>query len=1057
MGDGKTSHPDLPDKPGNPSADSAIFLSLLDSGKFTARSLVAKGVEAILPALLVCQVPDRKVELSTAQETGFQNNFIAFHGNNLATKLAFVNRDAHEDGVSSIDNKGRFTGYNIRKKDLEKAAENDPELAKLTPAFANAQLSGWEIFREAHKDSQDPHKSLHSEGFRLWLKSKGLNPDGSECKDKFTPAENAKLHCLITLVLTEREAASKRDSSLALPLSDLEKKQLVTSRDYLLTQIQSDNKNDLAEKWSALASLFPSGSGDRKNLETAMFWALVYKFQPEGQPESRPPEWAHYTSLQFLIAPVQMAHADAALTKKCADVRATKDDTARLTAQVEFLKGDSTEKVATTLTQKEVIETPDDIELKRRKDEKTDDTKKKEEVSWTEILLKLVGGLGVTALTGYGLRKGYQWWMIGFDNVRAAQEFNRFVVAQSETKRRRSGNEAFRKALETDPRSVTPEQARANFGEVAKFLKKQHEEMTGKDTKNRAKSGGESRDAVADLIKDFEAIAAEGSTVPIPKETPDALIKQQYRELGSISHSNTGTALLYVGRGLGTAASYFFGENASVKDFRTTVAEGLQHASGGNNDLASALTTKPDKSSPDAEIESRLRFEVVAGELNKHLNSLSDPNAKEVTREIIDRFTKIKDGAPLPDQSPQELIDHSLAEMRSAARGRMRRWLSRRAGAALLAVAGITGANDVSAQAPDHPTAIVQPAADAAARLRDDRMSRDSTRSNFKTEAEAALKAIDPRKNATEASDKLSRFLTDFAINENLDSRAADGKLKVKVDFSSTAVDPGSALHKGRVSSATADGVTTMTITFPKDATPSEIAHDCYLALYELERSGKTTDKSFTGTERGLVSRDYLKLGVDFTGTSESSVPSVAERLPDKAPKAAPEPVKLTFGPDGVSIGSTKFPLDEVAKAVRDELKENVDKLKAEGKKPGDPDYDIAQKTFEEHDSIVKALASTDTAARDTARTSALDKYRKAYEGDEGKLAKKLGEDLGRAGGEEKGRGRALVIAMFAARYAAPTAAVIAGLGILGSKPSQAAEIKRPPIVPIIVPKKPDN
>lgn len=345
---------------------------------------------------------------------------------------------------------------------------------------------------------------------------------------------------------------------------------------------------------------------------------------------------------------------------------------------------------------------------------------------------------------------------------------------------------------------------------------------------------------------------------------------------------------------------------------------------------------------------------------------------------------------------------------------------------------------------------------DVASRIRDDKMSAEKTKTQFKSEAETAFKGLDPGKNPTEAGKKLGKFMTDFALVENLDARLGDGKLKVKVEFTTEAVEASSGMHKARIAFVIDGDTTTMKMTFPADATPAEMAHDCHMGLYELERSGKGGGKALTATERAQISRQFTNMGVDVAREGDTSRRTVAEALPDRTPVATPEPVIIRFAEDGVSIGKTKYAVDEVAKAVRDELKDKLDKLKDEGKKDGDKDYDQAKKDLAEHDTILKNLASDDAGTRETARKAAVEKVKTAFEAEDGKLAKRFSEDLRRGGGDEKGRSRAVVLAMFAQRFVTPTAVALIGLGVAGSaRGSTDTPVRRAPIVPIVPKKKP--
>lgn len=345
---------------------------------------------------------------------------------------------------------------------------------------------------------------------------------------------------------------------------------------------------------------------------------------------------------------------------------------------------------------------------------------------------------------------------------------------------------------------------------------------------------------------------------------------------------------------------------------------------------------------------------------------------------------------------------------------------------------------------------------DAATRLRDDKMSRDRTKSDFKTDATDTFKGLDPAKKPTEAGKKVAKFMSDFGMRQKLDGRLDSGKLKVEVVFTTEAVEASDGMHKAKVTFTTEGENTTMKMTFPADATPKEMAHDCYLSLYEMGRQSQGTEKALSRGDRAHISGEYTRLGLDFGESAEVARDTASERLPDRAPTRTAEPVKIAFGPDGVTIGTVKCPIDEVTRAIRDELKDKFEKAKQDGKKEGDAEYDNAKKAYEEHETILKNLASEDSGTRETARKAALEKVKTAFEADDGKLKAKFSEDLSGLKGDERTRSRFVVVSMLAARYAAPTAAAIAIIAV-GSRAARASETKKIPLVPLVVPKKEDK
>jgi hypothetical protein len=350
---------------------------------------------------------------------------------------------------------------------------------------------------------------------------------------------------------------------------------------------------------------------------------------------------------------------------------------------------------------------------------------------------------------------------------------------------------------------------------------------------------------------------------------------------------------------------------------------------------------------------------------------------------------------------------------------------------------------------------LVGPAApdgDVASRLGTDKMYRPKTRSRFKSQAESTIKGLDVAKDAKAAGEKVSKFMNDFASFEGLDPRLAKDKLAIEVDFTSDPVTKTAGMERGAVSFTEVDGVTTMKITFPADTSPKDIAHDCYASLYELERSGKGDRRALTRADRLSVSADFADMGVDLARPESGD--RVADGMPDKGRGVAPDPVVIVFAEDGVTIGGHKYGVKQVAEAIRDELKEQFDKVKRDGKKKGDTEFDNAEKLFNEHEEIVRNLDHpTDAGIRGRAQKAALDKAKEAYTSDDGKRGRALAEDPRRAG--DKGRGRTMTLLLFAEKYATPAALIAAGLwGASGSARGDDTPIKPATLVPIIPIKK---
>lgn len=345
---------------------------------------------------------------------------------------------------------------------------------------------------------------------------------------------------------------------------------------------------------------------------------------------------------------------------------------------------------------------------------------------------------------------------------------------------------------------------------------------------------------------------------------------------------------------------------------------------------------------------------------------------------------------------------------------------------------------------------------DVVAKLRDDKMTRDKTGRQFKTDAEATFKHVDASRDRADAGRRVTKFMNDFALLEGLDTRVGDGKLKVAVEFSADAVEATNGMRKARVIFITEGDTTTMRMIFPTNTTAADMAHDCYISLYELERSGKGTEKALSPAERAQLSRNFNGLDVNPSRDGEGARRTVAEALPDRGSTATPEPVRISFAEDGVSIGRAKYGVEEVTRAIRDELKDKLDRLREDGKKEGDREFDEAKRAYDEHDTILKNLNSEDASTKETARRQAVEKVKTAFEADDGKLGKRFSEDLHRGGGDERGRSRAVVLAMFAQRFVTPAALVVTGLAIGSTARGSEAPVRRAPIVPII-PKKKDR
>jgi hypothetical protein len=117
-GEGKDSNRTKKQDPS--SEDPTPFVSMNDYRRFTKHPLSNQGTEATLPAFFAPERQEDKMGLSPKQLTGFENSSLAFGGNSLAVDLAYANLDAHEDGVSTLDDTGRFTGYQNTPKRFEK-------------------------------------------------------------------------------------------------------------------------------------------------------------------------------------------------------------------------------------------------------------------------------------------------------------------------------------------------------------------------------------------------------------------------------------------------------------------------------------------------------------------------------------------------------------------------------------------------------------------------------------------------------------------------------------------------------------------------------------------------------------------------------------------------------------------------------------------------------------------------------------------------------------------------------------------------------------------------
>src|SRR5262249_33550883 len=127
---------------------------------------------------------------------------------------------------------------------------------------------------------------------------------------------------------------------------------------------------------------------------------------------------------------------------------------------------------------------------------------------------------------------------------------------------------------------------------------------------------------------------------------------------------------------VGDAVSYVYSENATTKDFRTNIVDGLSRKADKDPKFKTDLETKPDTTNATSEKESRERFGRVAEELDRREADVTDPKAREQVRNLRDRFNQFADPAgtvPLPTESPKELIDKALADMKAAQRGRISR------------------------------------------------------------------------------------------------------------------------------------------------------------------------------------------------------------------------------------------------------------------------------------------------------------------------------------------------------------------------------------------------
>lgn len=306
-------------------------------------------------------------------------------------------------------------------------------------------------------------------------------------------------------------------------------------------------------------------------------------------------------------------------------------------------------------------------------------------------------------------------------------------------------------------------------------------------------------------------------------------------------------------------------------------------------------------------------------------------------------------------------------------------------------------------------------------KLRDDKMFQEDAKRGYRDSVVfRAINGLDLVGDAKGSGDRLSLALTDFAIAKTLDPRLLDERLKISVRFGE-AGEATNGFEKGRLNVTTSGDKTTVELVFPPDASRTEIAADCYLLLYEIERNGKAPDKAFGKSlsvpeqkaVRGEAQVILFTTDMRRTGAPGGEVAAtVGDRVP--IPTGAEIPV-IKVSREGVSIEETKI----ASKDLLTDLSREYEKAIKEMERKGEGDSERckeARKMKAEIDGALADMNSKDTAVQERGSTRAqavIEKHLpKPGSPAHALMLKDLKDARTRGGGADATRSRAVVVTM---------------------------------------------
>jgi hypothetical protein len=578
---------------------SSALLAVVDYKTFGARKLLAQGVEHVLPSLVVGVMQGGG--LTQKQSDGFQTNCNRFGDNDKAVDLAFKNKDVHLTGDRTLDENGRFTAF------------------KLKDRMDNARLSGWEIFPEAYKESSDYYRDFHLKGFELWVKSRQ--------NDVFNPMplgepDQTRLNCLIV------NALSRRDPN---QLSDFEKTVLQQARDALLGDLQSRDKEEMAQKWMALATRM-SSKEDRRLLEEAVSVALGSKVKESEK--SRVPVSDLDRTLWYLLAGVQPSGKSREEVDEILRIRNINDPSVRLNNQVQFIKGSAPKKLNDNVTPPPSNKPPE-FGKGNTPGPPPGDTNQppppagNPKFSWFLdcCCLSLVGALTVGGILAY--RRLTQ------ESRADAADFRHTVTRPGETRARMASEIEFKRALETKPGNArSPAEARENFRKVADWLKDRL------DTMNE----GTAKDVAKVLEEHFRDIADGKPGADLPKESPGQILRRAGADISPWIATR-------LARKLGAGSEFL--EVEPVKQVRNKVLDPMKAEVATKSHRGTEMSTQLDSMAP-ADLKRVTKDS--ADWLDTKVGEVTDPTAKDFLRKKAQELRDIS-ADPFTVPSGKSIMD----------------------------------------------------------------------------------------------------------------------------------------------------------------------------------------------------------------------------------------------------------------------------------------------------------------------------------------------------------------------------------------------------------------